>query len=78
MVTRVLVVYASADGSTAGIVRRIARHLREGGHEVSNQSADAAGSLDGVDAIALGSGCLFRARLPVLAGPGSFPSRPPA
>ena len=52
---RVLVVYASADGSTAEIARRIAQRLRDRGHDVSDQSADAAGSLDGVDAVVLGS-----------------------
>lgn len=52
---RVLVVYASADGSTAEIARRIAQRLRERGHEASDQSVGAAGSLDDVDAIVLGS-----------------------
>jgi len=52
---RVLVVYASADGSTAEIARRIAQRLRERGHEASDQPAGATGSLDGVDAVVLGS-----------------------
>lgn len=52
---RVLVVYAFADGSPGEIARRTAQRLRERGHEVSDQSADAAGSLDGVDAVVLGS-----------------------
>jgi menaquinone-dependent protoporphyrinogen IX oxidase len=39
---RVLVVYASADGSTGEIACRIAQGLRERGHEVSDQSAGTA------------------------------------
>jgi menaquinone-dependent protoporphyrinogen oxidase len=52
---RILVVYASADGSTADIGRRIAQRLRERGHDVSDQPVGAAGSLQGVDAVVLGS-----------------------
>ena len=52
---RILVVYASADGSTAEIARRIAQRLRERGHEVSDQPVGSAGSLHDIDAIVLGS-----------------------
>jgi menaquinone-dependent protoporphyrinogen oxidase len=52
---RILVVYASADGSTAEIARRIARRLRERGHEVSDQPVTSDGSLQDIDAIVLGS-----------------------
>ena len=34
---RIFVVYASADGSTAEIARRIAQRLRERGHDASDQ-----------------------------------------
>ena len=52
---RILVVYASADGSTAEIARRIAQRLRERGHDASDQPAGSAGSLQDVDAVVLGS-----------------------
>ena len=52
---RTLVAYASADGSTAEIARRIAQRLRERGHDASDQPVRSAGSLNGVDAIVLGS-----------------------
>lgn len=52
---RILVVYASADGSTAEIARRIAQRLRERGHDVSDQPVGSAGSLHGVNAVVLGS-----------------------
>ncbi len=52
---RILVVYASADGSTAEIARRIAQRLRERGHDVSEQPAGSPGSLHGIDAVVLGS-----------------------
>jgi menaquinone-dependent protoporphyrinogen oxidase len=52
---RILVVYASADGSTAEIARRIALRLRERGHDASDQPVGSAGSLHGVDAVVLGS-----------------------
>jgi menaquinone-dependent protoporphyrinogen oxidase len=52
---RILVVYASADGSTAGIGRRIAQRLRERGHDASDQPVGSTGSLHGVDAVVLGS-----------------------
>jgi menaquinone-dependent protoporphyrinogen IX oxidase len=54
-VKRVLFVYASADGSPAEIASCIAQHLRDRGHYVSDRSADAARSLDGVDAVVLAS-----------------------
>jgi len=49
MIMRVLVVYASADGSTAEIARRIARRLRERVTKPPISPLRAAGSLDGVD-----------------------------
>lgn len=52
---RILVVYASADGSTAGIAHRIAHRLRERGHDASDQPVGSAESLHGVDAVVLGS-----------------------
>ncbi len=52
---RILVVYASADGSTAEIARRIAQRLRERCHDASDQPVGSAGSLQGVDAVVLGS-----------------------
>ena len=52
---RILVLYASADGSTAEIARRIAQRLRERGHDASDQPVGSAGSLQGVDAVVLGS-----------------------
>jgi menaquinone-dependent protoporphyrinogen oxidase len=52
---RILVVYASADGSTAEIARRITQRLRERGHNASDQPVGSAGSLQGVDAVVLGS-----------------------
>ena len=52
---RILVVYASADGSTAEIDRRIAQRLRERGHDASDQPVGSAGSLHDIDAIVLGS-----------------------
>ena len=51
----ILVVYASANGSTADIARRIAQRLRERGHDAADQPAGSAGSLHGVDAVVLGS-----------------------
>jgi menaquinone-dependent protoporphyrinogen oxidase len=52
---RILIVYASADGSTAEIARRITQRLRERGHNASDQPVASAGSLQGVDAVVLGS-----------------------
>jgi menaquinone-dependent protoporphyrinogen oxidase len=52
---RILVVYASADGSTAEIARRIAQRLRERGHDASDQPVGSAGSIQDVDAVVLGS-----------------------
>lgn len=52
---RILVVYASADGSTAEIARRIAQRLRDRGYDASDQPVGSAGSLQGVDAVVLGS-----------------------
>lgn len=52
---RVLVAYASGDGSTAGIAHRIAERLRERGHAISDQPVSSAGSPRGFDAVVLGS-----------------------
>lgn len=51
----ILVVFASADGSTADIARRIAQSLRERGHDVSDQPVGAVANVHGFDAIVLGS-----------------------
>lgn len=52
---RILVVYASADGSTAEIASRVAQRLRERGHDAADQPVGSIGSLQGVDAVVLGS-----------------------
>ena len=52
---RILVVYASADGSTGEIAGHIAQRLRERGNDVSVQPAGAAANMHGIDAIVLGS-----------------------
>ena len=52
---RVLVIYASADGSTAGIAERIAVRLRHRGHHASLHPVGEAGSVEGADAVVLGS-----------------------
>ncbi len=51
----VLVVYASADGSSAEIAQRIADRLREGGDEVVALPASSVDTLEGIDAFVLGS-----------------------
>jgi len=59
----VLVAYASAAGSTAGIAERIARRIESSGHAVACRPADAA-DLTGVDALVLGSAVHSMAWLP--------------
>ena len=48
---RILVVYASADGSTAEIAQRIADRLRERGHEALVRPASSVSNIDGMDAV---------------------------
>ena len=52
---RIMVPYASADGSTAGIAQRIAERLRDHGHEASAQPVGSAPRIEDVDAVVLGS-----------------------
>ena len=52
---RVLVVYASADGSTKEIAERIAACLSERGFQVVVQPARQVGDIEGFDAIVVGS-----------------------
>ena len=52
---RILVVYASADGSTAEIAQRIADRLRERGHEALVRPAGSVSNIDGMDAVVVGS-----------------------
>jgi menaquinone-dependent protoporphyrinogen oxidase len=52
---QILVVYASADGSTADIAHRIVQVLSERGHDVLCETPDSTGHLDGIDAVVLGS-----------------------
>lgn len=55
MPSRILVAYASRDGSTAEIAEVIAHVLRGTGAAVDVASVKEAGSLDGYDAVVLGS-----------------------
>jgi menaquinone-dependent protoporphyrinogen oxidase len=52
---RILVAFASADGSTKEIAGRVGERLRERGHQASTRPVDSCGTLDDVDAIVLGS-----------------------
>jgi len=52
---RILVLYASADGSTAGVADRIAKRLGRHGHDAASRPVSPAVGLDGVGAIVLGS-----------------------
>ncbi|MDA8047797.1 MAG: flavodoxin [Actinomycetota bacterium] len=52
---RVLVAYATADGSTEEIADRIAARLRAHGHHASARPVSSAGGIDGVDVVVLGS-----------------------
>ena len=52
---KVLVTYATAAGSTAGVAARIAQVLRDAGLHVTLQRADEALDVDGFDAVVLGS-----------------------
>jgi len=61
---RVLVSYASAAGSTAGIAERIAEVLRTAGCEVVCRPADPDADLAGFDALVLGSAVHDMAWLP--------------
>lgn len=57
---RVLVAYASRNGSTAEIAQRIADELRHEGLDVDCSEADAVASLDGYGAVILGSAVYAR------------------
>lgn len=52
---RVLLVYASRHGATKGIADRIASTIRQRGIDVTVQSAEDAGGVDGFDAVIVGS-----------------------
>lgn len=52
----ILVTYATRYGSTAEIAEEIAKRLRDHGETVSVMPADEVSSLDGFDAVVLGSG----------------------
>lgn len=52
---RVLVAYASKQGSTRGVAERVASVLRARGHEVELKPADQVGDLSGWRAVVLGS-----------------------
>ena len=63
-VPRVVVTYATAAGSTAGIAERIASVLRDGGCEVDCVPAGPAVDLEQVDAVVVGSAVHDMAWLP--------------
>jgi menaquinone-dependent protoporphyrinogen oxidase len=52
---RVLVAYASADGSTEGVAERIAARLSEHGHHVVVAPVDRRQAVEGFDAVVVGS-----------------------
>lgn len=52
---RVLVAYATADGSTAEVAERVGARLRDGGHDVTVGSAGSAPSVGRFDAVVIGS-----------------------
>lgn len=63
----VLVTYATADGSTAGVAQRIADRLADRGHEAEVHTVDEVGSTGGVepyDAVVIGSAVHDQAWLP--------------
>jgi menaquinone-dependent protoporphyrinogen oxidase len=64
MTARVLVVHASRGGSTREIAERIAERLRANGAEVDVRGAAAAGTVDGYDAVVVGSAIRAGAWLP--------------
>src|SRR5689334_4590674 len=64
MRTRVLVCYATAAGSTAGIAERIAEVIGAAGHDVSCRPAGPDVDLSGFDAVVLGSAVHDMAWLP--------------
>ncbi|MET9226193.1 flavodoxin domain-containing protein [Lentzea sp. NPDC003310] len=61
---RVLVVYASAAGSTAGVAERIAGALQARGHEVTLRSVDEAVEVESYEAFVVGSAVHSQAWLP--------------
>ncbi len=56
MAKKILVAFGSKYGATAGIAEKIGEVLRESGFSVDIKPADAAGDLNGYDAVILGSG----------------------
>lgn len=63
----VLVTYATADGSTAGVAQRIAARLRHRGHDVDTNPVELAGGIDPYDAVVVGSAIHDQAWLPAAA-----------
>lgn len=55
LMAKILVAYASKHGSTAEIADAVAEGLREGGHAADSVEAGSVKSLDGYDAVVLGS-----------------------
>ena len=53
--SRILVAYASKHGATAEIAEAVADELRQAGHDVDCLSADQVDTLDGYDALVIGS-----------------------
>jgi menaquinone-dependent protoporphyrinogen oxidase len=63
-VASVLVAYASRHGSTEGVAERIARRLRERGHEVALRPVAEAGEVASQEAVVVGSPVYDQAWLP--------------
>ncbi|MFJ5993251.1 flavodoxin domain-containing protein [Lentzea sp. NPDC092896] len=61
---KVLVAYATAAGSTAGVAERIAGSLRTGGHEVVVRTVEEAAEAQAYDAYVVGSAVHDQAWLP--------------
>jgi menaquinone-dependent protoporphyrinogen oxidase len=60
----VLVTYATAEGSTAGVAERIASRLSERGHEAEMHPVDQVDGVDPYDAVVIGSAVHDQAWLP--------------
>ena len=61
---KILVTYASAHGSTAGIANRVGERMSRAGFRADVQPIDQMGSLDAFDAVVIGSAIHNRAWLP--------------